>query len=99
MTGTVEGNTITSLLPPNSLDYNNDNKIAYPSGAVFASADHKLTGIAFLTSNDAATNANVNLLYEMFQNTTAGFDTQLTGPNGLALENIAFTAVQDGAES
>jgi hypothetical protein len=96
MMGTVEGNTITALLPPDSFTYKNDNKLASPSGAVFASPDHKVTGIGFLTNNDPATNANVNLLYAMFIDTLTGFYIQLTGPNGLALENIRFESKQSG---
>jgi hypothetical protein len=96
MTGTVEGNTITSLLAPDSLDYKNDNKLAYPSGAVFCNADHKITGIAFLTNNDSPTNANVNLLYSNFMDDIAGFYIQISGPNGLALESIEFSAKQVG---
>jgi hypothetical protein len=93
--GTVEGNTITSLLPPDSLGYENDNKLA-PSGLPWLNANHKVTGIAFLTNNDSPTHANVNLLYSYFIDNIAGFYIQILGPNNLALENIVFSAKQSG---
>ena len=93
--GTVEGNTITSLLPPKSLEYENDNKLA-PSGIPWPNANHAVTGIAFLTNNDSPTYANVNLLYSYFIDDIVGFYTQILGPNNLALENIVFSAKQSG---
>jgi hypothetical protein len=96
MTGTVEGNTITSLEPLNSLGFKNDNKISV-SGAPWANAGAgKITGIEFLTNNDPATNANVNLLYQVFIDDIVGFDTQIAGPNKLALESINFSDKQVG---
>lgn len=71
ITGTVEGNTITSLLPPDSFTYNNDNKISAfdgdsKGGPYSHDPSHTITGIAFLTNGDPATNANVNLLFSKF---------------------------------
>jgi hypothetical protein len=95
MTGTVEGNTITALVPPDSLGFNNDNRLDI-SGGPNASDTHKILGIEFLTNNDPPTHANVNLIYELFIDTTAGFDTQILGPNGLALESVAWSSKQVG---
>jgi PEP-CTERM motif len=97
MTGTVEGNTITSLLPPDSLGFDNDNKISAFDGDSKGTPyshdpSHTVTGIAFLTNNDPATAANVNLLFQNFIDSEVGDDTQIGGPNGLALENIDFSA-------
>jgi hypothetical protein len=83
ITGTVEGNTITSLLAPGSLGFENDNKLSVPSGTPFANIGHKITGIAFLTNNDPPTKANVNLLYNNFINDEVGYYTQIAGPNNL----------------
>lgn len=91
ITGTVEGNTITSLVAPDSLGYNNDNKLA-PSGTPFPNANHKITGIEFLTNNDPPIKANANLLYSYFIDDIVGFYIQILGPNNLALENIALSA-------
>jgi hypothetical protein len=91
MTGTVEGNIITSLVAPDSLGYKNDNKLA-PSGMPWPNADHTITGIEFLTNNDPPTKANVNLLYAYFIDYVVGFYTQILGPNNLELINIAFSA-------
>jgi hypothetical protein len=101
ITGTVEGNTITSLLPPNSLGNNNDNKISAfdgdSKGTPYShNPSHTITGIAFLTNNDPATAANVNLLFQNFIDSEVGDYTQISGPNNLALENIEFSAKQVG---
>jgi hypothetical protein len=95
ITGTVEGNTITALEPPNSLGFKNDNQLDM-TGAPNPSDTHKITGIEFLTNNDPPTNANVNLIYEDFIDTVVGFDTQILGPNGLALESIDWSSKQVG---
>lgn len=94
ITGTVEGNTITSLVAPDSLGLENDNKLSSPSGAPFANSGHKITGIAFLTNNDPATHANANLLFNNFIDDEVGYYTQISGPNHLALENIDFSVKQ-----
>jgi hypothetical protein len=96
ITGTVEGNTITSLAAPHSLGFENDNKLSAPSGTPFANTGHKITGIAFLTNNDSPTNANGNLLFSNFIDDIVGYYTQILGPNNLALENIDFSAKQVG---
>lgn len=96
ITGTVEGNTITSLVAPDSLEFENDNKIQPPLGQLFVNPGHKITGVAFLTNNDPATKANVNLLYNNFIDDEVGYYTQITGPNNLALENIDYSAKQVG---
>jgi hypothetical protein len=91
MTGTVEGNTITSLEPPNSLGFKNDNKISV-SGALWANAGAgKITGIEFLTNNDPATHENANLLYSYFIDDIVGYYTQILGPNNLELVNIDWS--------
>lgn len=92
ITGTVEGNTITSLVAPDSLGFDNDNKLSAPSGTPFVNPGHKITGIAFLTNNDPPTNANGNLLFNNFIDDEVGYYTQISGPNKLALENIDFSA-------
>jgi hypothetical protein len=92
ITGTVEGNTITSLVAPDSLGFDNDNKLAAPSGTPFINSGHKITGIAFLTNNDPSTRANGNLLYNDFIDDEVGYYTQIAGPNNLALENIDYSA-------
>lgn len=91
MTGTVEGNTITSLLPPNSLGYNNDNWLDQNFGQPIVWATSKITGIAFLTNNDSATRANVNLLFSNAPGMGTGPFTQIGGPNNLALLDIDFS--------
>jgi hypothetical protein len=96
ITGTVEGNTITSLLPPKSLSYENDNKLSYPLGGPFINTGHKITGIAFLTNNDPATKDNVNLLFTNFMDDFVGYATQIGGPNNLELLNIDFSAKLEG---
>lgn len=96
ITGTVEGNTITSLLAPNSLGLDNDNKLSPPLGTPFVNSGHKITGIGFLTNNDPATNANRNLLYNNFIDDQVGYYTQILGPNNLALENIDYSAKLEG---
>jgi hypothetical protein len=96
ITGTVEGNTITSLLPPKSLSYENDNKLSYPLGQPFVNPGHKITGIAFLTNNDPATKDNVNLLFTNFIDGIFGYYTQIGGPNNLSLLNIDFSAKLEG---
>jgi hypothetical protein len=96
ITGTVEGNTITSLLAPNSLGYDNDNKLSYPSGGPFVNPGHKITGIAFLTNNDPATKANVNQLFNNFIDDIVGYYTQIGGPNNLSLLNIDFSSKIEG---
>jgi hypothetical protein len=95
ITGTVEGNTITSLVAPDSLGFHNDNKLA-TSGTPFVNSGSKVTGVAFLTNDDSPTNANGNLLYNIFINDEVGYYTQISGPNGLALENIDFSAKRVG---
>jgi hypothetical protein len=97
ITGTVEGNTITSLLPPDSLELNNDNKISAfkgPSEGTPYSHDpsHTVTGIGFLTNNDPPTVANRNNLAQVFQDYFTGDYTQIAGPNGLSLTNVDFSA-------
>jgi hypothetical protein len=94
--GTVEGKTITALLPPNSLSYENDNKLSYPLGQPFINPGHKITGIAFLTNNDPATKDNVNLLCSNFIDDVVGYFTQIGGPNGLELLSINFSAKLEG---
>ena len=94
ITGTVEGNTITSLLAPDSFGFENDNKIEPPLGQPFVNPGHKITGIAFLTNNDPATKANVNLIFQNFIDDIVGYYTQILGPNNLALENIDFSSKQ-----
>jgi hypothetical protein len=89
ITGTVEKNTITSLLAPGSLNTENDNKISI-SGAPWANAGSKVTGIGFLTDNDPATHANVNLLFSIFIDDFVGYLTQISGPDKLALESVNF---------
>jgi hypothetical protein len=96
ITGTVEGNTITSLLPPDSLGGKNDNKLSAPSGAPYGNIGHKITGIAFLTNNDPATKANVNLLFSNFIDDVVGYYTQIGGPNNLELLNIDLSTKQVG---
>jgi hypothetical protein len=96
ITGTVEGNTITSLLAPKSLGFENDNKICPPLGTLFVNSGHKITGIAFLTNNDPATKANVNLLYSNFIDDIVGYYMQILGPNNLALINIGYSAKLEG---
>ena len=97
ITGTVEGNTITALIPPKSLSYENDNKLQYPSGAPFMNVGAgKITGIAFLTNNDPATNENVNLLCSNFIDKIVGYYTQIGGPNNLELLNIDFSSKIEG---
>jgi hypothetical protein len=96
ITGTVEGNTITSLIAPKSLGYENDNKLSYPSGIPFVNVGHKITGIAFLTNNDPATKENVNLLFSNFIDNVVGYYTQIGGPNNLELLSIDFSAKQVG---
>lgn len=97
ITGTVEGATITALLPPDSLTFHNDNKLDVPSGAPFSNSGHSITGIGFLTNNDPLSTANVNLLYNNFIDSFVGFYTQITGPNALFLESIAFSPKQVGS--
>lgn len=96
MTGTVEGNTITSLLAPNSLGEANDNKIDN-FGTPFPNAGSKITGIAFLTNNDAPSSANLNLLFSNFIDDFVGYYTQIGGPNNLSLLNIDFSGKRVGA--
>jgi hypothetical protein len=95
ITGTVEGNTITSLVAPDTEGNNNDNKLSAPSGSPYANSGHKITGIAFLTNNDPLTQANVNLLFSNFIDDEVGYYTQISGPNGLSLENVAFSSKQE----
>jgi hypothetical protein len=97
ITGTVEGNIITSLLPVDSLGFDNDNKISAFDGDSKGTPyshdpSHTITGIAFLTNGDPDTAANLNLLFQNFIDTEVGDDTQISGPNGLALENVDFSA-------
>jgi hypothetical protein len=99
--GTVEGNTITALLPPNSLGNDNDNRIsAYggtSNGAPYSwDPSHKITGIGFLINNDPATAANVNLLYQNFIDGSVGDYTQIISPAFEALLNIDFKAKYEG---
>ena len=103
ITGTVEGNTITSLLAPDSLGFDNDNKLSPAGNGVtpylnigFSGPSHKITGIAFLTNNDPPTGANVNQLFSNFIDDEVGYYTQIGGPNKLALENIDFSSKQVG---
>jgi hypothetical protein len=90
ITGTVEGNPITSLLAPDSLGLKNDNKLSSPLGIPYVNSGSKVTGIGFLTNNDPATDANANNLYQLFIDSEVGYDTQISGPDGLALESIDF---------
>jgi len=69
-------------------------KLSAPSGTPFANVGHKITGIAFLTNNDPLTQADVNLLFSNFISDTVGYYTQISGPNGLSVENVAFSATQ-----
>jgi hypothetical protein len=97
ITGTVEGNEITSLLPPKSLGFENDNKLSAPSGVPFLNAaSHKITGIAFLTNNDPPTKENLNLLCSNFIDNQVGYMYQLMGPNNLELLNTVYSASQVG---
>jgi hypothetical protein len=96
ISGTVEGNTITALVAPHSLGFDNDNKLSPPLGRPFINADHKITGIAFLTNNDPLTKANGNLLYTNFIDNIVGYYTQILGPNNLGLVNIDFSIKQVG---
>ena len=92
MTGEVEGNTITSLIPPGEAG-TNDNKLS-GGGDPFENAGYKVTGIAFLTNNDPLTTANVNRLYSVF--VYAGYDIQLYAPDNLAIENIRYSSRMTG---
>ena len=95
--GTVEGNTITALLPPNSLGFENDNKLSAPSGVPFLNVgSHKITGIAFLTNNDPPTRENLNLLCSNFIDDKVGYMYQFMGPNNLELLNTVYSASQTG---
>jgi hypothetical protein len=97
ITGTVEGKTITALLPPNSLEYKNDNKLSAPSGVPFLNTGGgKITGIAFLTNNDPPTRENLNLLYSNFIDDVVGYFYQITGPNNLEILNSVYSAKQVG---
>jgi hypothetical protein len=96
ITGTVEGNTITSLLAPKSLSYENDNKLSYPLGGPFINPGHKITGIAFLTNNDPATKDNVNLLFTNFIDDIVGYYTQIGGPNNLFVVEYRFFSEAGG---
>lgn len=96
ITGTVEKNTITSLVAPNSLGEDNDNKLSAPSGSPFANIGHKITGIAFLTNNDPPTDANVNLLFSNFIDDFVGYYTQISGPGNLALIDVDFSSKKVG---
>jgi hypothetical protein len=97
ITGTVEGNTITALLAPGSLGQANDNKISAFDGDSKGTPyshdpSHTITGIGFLTNNDPATSGNANLLFQNFIDDVVGDYTQISGPNGLALLNVDFSA-------
>ena len=65
-------------------------------GRPYINADHKITGIAFLTNNDPLTKANGNLLYTNFIDNIVGYYTQILGPNNLGLVNIDFSTKQVG---
>jgi hypothetical protein len=97
MTGTVEGKTITSLLPPKSLGFENDNKLSAPSGVPFLNiGSHKITGIAFLTNNDPPTEENLNLLCSNYIDDKVGYMYQIAGPDNLELLNTAYSATLVG---
>ena len=81
MTGTIEGSTITSLVAPDTIGYNNDNKLT-PSGQPWANIGHKITGIDFLVNNDPPIGTNVYQLLSSFQNDYAGYYTQIFGVRG-----------------
>lgn len=99
MTGTVEGNEITSLLAPDFLGIGNDNKLSAPSGVPFLNftPKSKVTGIAFLTNNASPTAANANSVYSLFIDDFVGYYYQFSGPNNLSLESVDWKSNQVGS--
>ena len=95
MTGTVEGNTISALLAPDSLGLSNDNKIsAYDNMGTPYSHDpsHTVTGIGFLVNGDAPTVANRSFVAQNFIDDYVGDYTQIALPNNVSLLNVDFEA-------
>lgn len=94
MTGEVEGNTITSLIPPGG-NGKNDNKLSI-SGGIFNNTGSAITGLDFYTNDDTA---QPNELYDVYIDYVVGYYTQLTGPGFNPIENLDFKDKQVGEVS